>query len=343
MSSAPLLWPEGRALSPAQAPVPPVSGAGKPAGGARKVPGKSVVILLGANGDAPYLTEQLESIAAQTHSDWSLIVSFDCDSAAARAQVAQFAERHPEKSVQSLDGPGRGFVANFLSLLEQAPEAAGHVAFCDHDDVWLPQKLERALGLLAGEAGAAMVCGRTIICDEALNSFAQSPLFRHPPQFRNALLQSIGGANTMLFNRAACEMLRIALPHAARAVAHDWWAYQVLSGMGARVIYDPTPMTLYRQHCGNLFGTNSTIRARARRLRQLLNGRLRDWSARSAETLWPLRDRFTPENQQVLEDFVSARDAGLFKRIRLFRRAGVFRQTAGGQVSFWVAVVFRLI
>ncbi|MEQ9261274.1 MAG: glycosyltransferase [Roseovarius sp.] len=306
-------------------------------------PGQHVTILLGVHGAAPFLTEQLESLAAQTHADWSVILSFDCDSRAARAQAEDFAARYPRHAVCCLDGPGEGFVANYLYLLGQVPEDADYVAFCDHDDVWLPQKLERALGFLAGESGAAMVCGRTIICDEALNRFAESPRFRHPPQFRNALLQSIGGANTMLLNRAAFGMLGAARPHAARTVAHDWWAYQVLAGMGARVIYDPEPMMLYRQHGGNLFGTNATWRARAQRLWQFLRGRLRDWSGRTAETLWPLRDRLTPENRQVLEDFAAAREARLVARVRLFRRAGIFRQTRGGQLFFWVAVVFRLI
>ena len=42
-------------------------------------------------------------------------------------------------------------------------------------------------------------------------------------------------------------------------VAHDWWAYQLVSGAGGTVIYDPEPFVAYRQHAGNLIGGNQGL------------------------------------------------------------------------------------
>lgn len=304
---------------------------------------ENVVILLGVYGDAIYLAEQLQSLARQSHGNWSLLMSFDGMSPRARAEAERFAASQPERRIELIEGQDEGFATNYLSLLARVPDEADYIAFCDHDDVWVRHRLKRALNVLRGEPGPAMICGRTMICDENLRQFALSPLFRKEPGFANALVQNIGGGNTMVFNRAALELLAEALPHAGRIVAHDWWSYQVLTGMGAKVIYDPEPVLLFRQHGGNVFGSNATLRGRAERVMQFLGGRFRIWSDRTVESLWPLRDRLTPQNRQVLEDFQQARKSPLMTRLRLMRRAGIARQTPSAQLLLWLAVVFRLV
>ena len=43
--------------------------------------------------------------------------------------------------------------------------------------------------------------------------YKRQPLFERAPDFRNALVQSIAGGNTMVFNRAARDLLRLSLIH----------------------------------------------------------------------------------------------------------------------------------
>ena len=64
----------------------------------------------------------------------------------------------------------------------------------------------------------------------------------------------------MLFNAAAKRLFE-AVPD-VRVVAHDWWAYQLVSGAGGTVIYDPEPTVDYRQHGANLIGGNQGLRAK---------------------------------------------------------------------------------
>ena len=58
----------------------------------------------------------------------------------------------------------------------------------------------------------------------------------------------------MLFNAAAKGLFEAA--PGLEVVAHDWWAYQLVSGAGGAVVYDPEPMVGYRQHGRNLIGGN---------------------------------------------------------------------------------------
>src|SRR6478752_10829642 len=57
-----------------------------------------------------------------------------------------------------------------------------------------------------------------------------------------------------------------ATPADGALVAHDWWTYQVVTGIGGTAHYDPWPSLRYRQHGLNLVGANRGLRARLVRL-----------------------------------------------------------------------------
>ncbi|WP_156118056.1 glycosyltransferase [Paracoccus sp. PAMC 22219] len=123
-----------------------------------------VVILMATWQGAPHLGTQLDSIAAQTHADWSLVVSDDGSTDRTRQIVERFAADRPTGQVRLVDGPRAGATRNFLSLLDHVPPDA-LAAFCDQDDQWLPHKLARAVAALQGLAGPAHYAASTIITD----------------------------------------------------------------------------------------------------------------------------------------------------------------------------------
>jgi hypothetical protein len=63
----------------------------------------------------------------------------------------------------------------------------------------------------------------------------------------------------------------------------------------------------YRQHDANQFGSNVNPRAQLKRARLLLQGRFRGWVDANLRALQRVRHLMTPENQQVLDEFVHAR------------------------------------
>lgn len=305
--------------------------------------GPKVAILMGMYNGSTFVAEQLSSFTDQTHNNWLLVVSDDGSTDSSVEIVQSFARQHKEHKISVVSGPAKGFAANYLRLLEKAPRDAEYFAFSDQDDFWLPEKLERAIGKLKECSGAALICGRTITADNSLQPIGASPLFTRGTHFGNALVQSIAGGNTMVFNREALELLRIGLPFADRVNSHDWWCYQVLSGLGATVIYDEVPMILYRQHDQNLVGANTGTRARLKRLLLLLQGRFRAWSSETIASLSPIKEHLTDENLDILLSFEEARGSGLMRRVLLMRESGVYRQTLPGRIGLWVAVLFNLI
>jgi len=304
-----------------------------------------VTVLLGQMNGARFLEAQLASIAAQTRCPVRLIVSDDGSADHGPMLVRAFAARHPEVAVTVLDGPGRGFAQNFLHLIRAASPEAAYVALCDQDDYWLPGRLARAVRLLEAvpEGVPALYGGRTMVCEADLTPRRPSPLHARPPSFRNALVQSIAGGNTMVLNRAAVELARAASHEARTIVSHDWWLYQIVSGVGGQVIYDPRPTVLYRQHDANLVGANNSIRGSAIRLAALMAGRFSRWNRINIAALRASAHRFTPENRARLEAFAALREAPLPARMRLLVRAGLYRQTWRGDLALWLATLLRRV
>ncbi len=285
-----------------------------------------VAILLATYCGAEFLAEQLESFRAQTHRNWELHVSDDGSTDDSIALVEAFAAT-VEQQVVVRAGAGAGFWRNFLSLIPQGEVAADYFAFSDQDDVWLPEKLARAVAWFRSVSPErpALYFSRTELIARDGAALGLSPLFRRPPIFQNALVQNIGGGNTMVFNDAARRLLA-QTPDDVELVSHDWWAYQLITGAGGIAHYDPWPSLKYRQHGQNLVGSNIGLRARLVRLMAFAGGRVIGWNAINIAALSSVRRLLHPDNVRVLDRFAQARSAGLLMRPYLLWRAGVYRQ-----------------
>jgi len=291
---------------------------------------------MGCRDGARFLPEQLASIAAQSHRDWRLFASDDGSTDATGAILADFAAAHPGR-VEIRRGPCAGFAANYLALAGDPGIRADWYAFADQDDVWLPERLARGIARLADVPAAvpALTGGRTLLIDEAGRETGRSPRFRAAPGFGNALVQSIAGGNTMLFNRAAKALMQRARPEAV--VAHDWWAYMLVSGAGGRVIYDPEPMVRYRQHGGNAIGDNQGFSARLRRMRMLAGGRLAEYGDVNLAALERAAALLTPAARAQVTRLRRGRGLSFWRRLAAAPRLGLYRQTRGGTLTLWLA------
>ncbi len=292
----------------------------------------TVAILMALYEGERHLQAQLDSFREQTHRDWHLIVSDDGSKDGGPAIL-----RGSGLPVTMIEGPRQGFAQNFLHLLTAAGDAP-YAALSDQDDVWLPEKLARAVDRLSRlPAGRPVLyCARTIICGPDLQPVAQSPRWRRPFGFANALVQNVAAGNTIVLNRAALDLAQAAVAAAAGISAHDWWLYQIVTGAGGLVVRDDAPVLLYRQHEGNQMGRNDTARAALSRLSQIADGTFRRWIDANIAALMPL-PMLTTESRTRLMRFAEAREAPLAARLRGLRRAGIYRQTRAANAAMWGA------
>jgi glycosyltransferase involved in cell wall biosynthesis len=301
-----------------------------------------VAVLLATKDGAEFLPEQLESFHNQTHSNWELIVSDDGSVDATRHIIDRFAEESPQR-VTRRDGPCGGFWRNFMSIAQDASIKSDFFAFSDQDDIWMPDKLERALRWLSLQSQdvPALYCGRTELIDREGAPLGHSRLFAGIPSFRNALVQNIGGGNTMVFNQAAKKLLEASA--ATEIVSHDWWIYQLVTATGGVVYYDPQPCVKYRQHGRNVVGANVGARARLDRIMALYTGRMIEWNDTNIRALLPMRHRLNPSNRTAFDQFSEARNSALPKRLRLLIKARVYRQHLLDNLGLFIGSIFGRI
>ncbi|MEH2536434.1 MULTISPECIES: glycosyltransferase family 2 protein [unclassified Bradyrhizobium] len=298
-----------------------------------------IIILLATKDGGEYLQEQLASLRAQTYSNWELQVSDDGSTDDTIRIVRSFSESVSQR-VAVRDGPRQGFWQNFMSLVRNDEIDGDLFAYCDQDDIWFPEKLASAVTWFGTHDARrpALYFTRTELIGPDGTSSGHSPLFTRPPVFRNALVQNIGGGNTMVFNREARLKLR-ATPVDAVLIAHDWWTYQLVTGVGGVAHYDPWPSLKYRQHDQNIIGSNIGVRARTKRLLAFLNGRVVTWNDINLERLGRMRDLLTPDNAAVLHNFVAARQSRRVKRLILLWKSGVYRQNLIDNIGLFLAAL----
>lgn len=303
-----------------------------------------VAILLCTYNGARFLAEQLDSLEAQTHQNWVVIASDDGSTDQTLEVLKQYQTKWPAGKLSIRSGPQKDFCQNFLSLACDPEIKSDYYAFCDQDDVWLPSKLSIALENIAdNQEGQTpyLYSGRTIYVDDQLKPCGISPLFVFPKTFRNALVQSIAGGNTMVFNQSAKSLIEQAGP--LEVVSHDWWIYLLITGVEGVVFYDPVPQVLYRQHAHALVGGNNSILARMERFWMLLQGRFQNWNTQNINALKQVNHLLVKNHQEILILFELIRGAGIKDRFRLIEVCGLYRQTRRGTLSLYLAALLRKI
>jgi len=306
---------------------------------------KPCAVLLASYNGVKFLSEQVRSIHCQSFPHIDLYVSDDGSTDGSIALLTEEQASWEKGKFFLIPGPLAGSAAeNFRSLILLPYLEADFFAFSDQDDIWQPGKIEAAITRLKALPAdvPAMHCCRTQLINEQGLEVGRSTYFPRPPHFRNALVQSLAGGNTMVINRAGFDLIRKTAARGEFAM-HDWWAYLVISGAGGTIIYSETPDTLYRQHTGNVSGSNMGMLAQVVRLRMLLSGSFKAWNDKNISLLQACRDSLSPENLACLDAFCDARRGTLRNRLKALWRSGVFRQTARSQLMLYIACVLKRI
>lgn len=221
------------------------------------------ILLSTYNGEC-FLREQLDSLLAQTYTDWRLFVRDDGSVDGTLALIREYCVRYPEKILEYQDELGNiGSMRSFEELLIHCASGE-YVMFCDQDDVWLPEKIavfHQEMKRLEAAWGAdlpLLVHGDMRVVDQSLGlineSFWKYANLRPDLLDENArflgICNDITGCSCML-NQATRHG---ALPFNPRSYMHDAWIGVCVIARGGKIhpIYKPT--MLYRQHGNNTLG-----------------------------------------------------------------------------------------
>lgn len=268
-----------------------------------------VCVLMSTYNGEKYLEEQLESLVRQEGVELRILVRDDGSKDATADIVKRWQAKYPEM-IEFVQGENVGFAMSFTHLLQMAVErypAVEYFAFCDQDDVWLPEKLRVAVERLEMEAKDIPVtyCSNTRLVDTNLR-FMRMCWEKGEARLskERALIQSFATGCTMVFNRKAAEIYVSHLPEVIKV--HDFLMYQLCMFLG-KVIYDENSYILYRQHGGNQIGQPGF---RKRWQRRWTSGNYKK------HTLELQNYRFL----KAYKDLLSVDDIGLISQIAFYRK-----------------------
>lgn len=232
-----------------------------------------VAVLLAAYDGLRWLPAQMESILKQQDVDVTVFASVDRSSDGTESWLRIQAGRDARVVVLP-EGRFGGAAANFFRLIRDVDCADfDFVSLADQDDLWLPDKLARAVGRLADEQAVGYSAnviafwddGRTQVVDKA-----------QPQTALDFVFEAAGPGCTYVLARDLAIALRAFVStHEAelgRVYLHDWFIYAFARARGFRWTIDPSPSLHYRQHASNQVGVNTGLQALMRRARMAMDG-----------------------------------------------------------------------
>jgi len=237
----------------ARAPLGRVVVEGVPAEHRRAASGAGTIAVCMAtyDPDLELFSTQLESLRAQTDTDWTCVISDDC-SPPERFAAMEAAVEGDQRLTVSRSSRRLGFYRNFERALRLAPPDAPLIALCDQDDSWHPDKLETLREAL-GDAQLVYSDHRLVSRDGRLlrNTLWHGRRPNHSSLVSLLVANSVTGAAT-LFKREIVD-LAVPFPDPPGWQFHDHWIALVALAHGD-LAYVDRPLYDYVQHAGAVFG-----------------------------------------------------------------------------------------
>jgi glycosyltransferase involved in cell wall biosynthesis len=255
---------------------------------------------------ADLFARQLESICAQTLTDWVCVISDDCSDPEHFARMRDAIGDDP-RFVLERSERRRGFYHNFERALALAPAGARYVAMADQDDAWHPDKLET----LVREIGDA----RLVYSDQRIVTGDGTPIAstywerrrnNHESMLSLLVANSVTGAAS-LFPRALLDDA-LPFPPAQFAHFHDHWIALTALATG-EIRFVDRPLYDYVQHGDATLGHAA------------------------ANRMTPLRDRLSSARRGPRERIRLWRMHYFVDACRLIQFAAVLRMRCGDRMS----------
>ena len=201
-----------------------------------------------------WLKEQLDSLNAQTYPNLRLYVRDDCSPTASFEKIEALVQERVTAFPYSVARNGQNLGSNGTFELLTREAEGEYFAYCDQDDIWLPEKL----AVLQDTAGpATMIYSDMSVIDERGETVAETLRMIRP---RLQYVSGTGLAETFFFRNctAGCSMLvqgdtaKAAIPFPKQTVCDQWIA--IAAAQNGSIAFIDSPLMQYRQHMHNQTG-----------------------------------------------------------------------------------------
>lgn len=199
---------------------------------------------------ARFIGETIESIQAQSYSDWELLITDDCSSDGSPDIIEKYSAADKRIKLFRLDkNSGAGLARN--NSIEKA--SGRFIAFCDSDDRWYPDKLAKQLAFMMSRNCAFSYTSYMTCCENGeTNGIVVCP---SKVTFKSMLCDDKAGFLTVVYDTR--KVSKIYMPSLRKR--QDWaWKIKVLKicgfGLGMK-----EPLAIYRLRQDSLSCKKTTL------------------------------------------------------------------------------------
>lgn len=198
-----------------------------------------------------WLEEQLISLNEQTYGNLKLLVWNDCptDTTDYESICRRYITNFPYRIFSGDKNLGSNGAFGELTRLADSE----YVAYCDQDDVWLPEKLSTLMDI-AEQSGVELLCSDMYVIDadgeiqsdSAAKFRSRNILYDGEEQFIRLITRNfVAGCTTLV----RTDFAKRVLPFPQEFV-HDWWlAWHAVVDNSIRIVHQP--LIKYRIHGNN--------------------------------------------------------------------------------------------
>lgn len=230
----------------------------------------TVDILMATYNGGQYIEQQIDSIIAQSYSDWRLFVRDDGSTDNTVDIVRQYTVT--DKRIELVEDTlgNLGVSENFAALIEYSKNQ--YTMFADQDDIWFEDKIAISINSIkqfeAEKPDAPILIFANSIMTNFDLSFKYGTLYaKHQKyQLKDFLFANAGyqGA-AMIFNKSLQEVL---LPFPTNIRVHDYYV-SLVAYLNGYVGYIAKPLAYYRRHNTSVNPNNKPI---GRRIKSFMSG-----------------------------------------------------------------------
>lgn len=206
-----------------------------------------IAILVATYNGEKYIEEQIKSLQKQTVSNINIIINDDMSKDGTFSKIKQFVEKDSRIKISQVKCGGA--CENFLYLLRENRDYDWFF-FCDQDDVWYPQKVEKLINVVLTRQQTTPLlayCDKDLV-NENLKSLNIKE-YDFQDDFKSILFQNHIYGCAMMINKALADKL-LCLSDIAM---HDHGA-ALVAALEGEIIHVREKLVKYRQHANNVTG-----------------------------------------------------------------------------------------
>ena len=306
-----------------------------------------LTILLATYNGEKYLSAQLDSLLAQTFTNFKIWVQDDVSTDSTWDMLTSYQSRYPGKFHLTKRKINSGSAMdNFFDLMTTVRD--DYIMLCDQDDVWLPNKIELTMTKMhAMEKDypdlPILVHTDLQVVDQHLNVI--NPSFKRQTKrdynrmsFHQVLnLNNVSGC-TVMYNLALAKLLLTSPTH---CLMHDWWLQLVATALG-KVGHINDGTLLYRQHGQNACGAKDVSKL-SYKLDRLLNGKelkktLHETCRQAGCLLTIYHDKLTNVQKYILSEYAAIPQMNKMQRIKTICKLRTFMPSISRNIALFLFI-----